>query len=242
MNEYKVSIDVNAHIDNIKYTVSADNDSAKASISFTNLGYGVITAVKLLARGYNSFGDVVQIDGRPDFYVIIQDIHVGENGEAFNLQVRLPSSDIRKLDLTEYQICYADGRVQTYGGKKVKDISLKQYSGYGSEKELFDAIQDKYGSGVLYVPQELDCGWVCGCGRYNSSESTKCSNCKNQKSDIFLLCDPEFPEKLKEEYLEKQEVHRKLDAVALESKKRSNVSVLSLLVLGLCWDLCLLLS
>lgn len=232
MNEYKVSIDVNAHIDNIKYTISADNDSAKVSISFANVGYGVITAVKLLARGYNSFGDVVQIDGRPDFYVIIQDIHVGENGEAFNLQVPLPSSDIRKLDLTEYQICYEDGRVQTYGGKNIKDISLMQYSGCGSEKEFLDAIQDKYGTGVMYIPQELDCGWVCGCGRYNSLESTRCSKCKNQKSDIFLLCDPEFPEKLKEEYRQKQEVRRELDAVAQERKKKKQRKCLAFISAG----------
>jgi hypothetical protein len=42
-------IDTNAHISNISSEVKTDNDKIKAFISFDNLGYGVITAVKFIA-------------------------------------------------------------------------------------------------------------------------------------------------------------------------------------------------
>ncbi len=56
-------IDINSHITDIKCNIAVDNGIPKASVSFNNLGYGTITAVKFNARGYNSFGDIVYVNG-----------------------------------------------------------------------------------------------------------------------------------------------------------------------------------
>lgn len=67
-------IDVNAHIENLKCEISMENEMSVARISFDNIGIGNITAIKFNACGYNSFGDVVLVNGKEKFFLIIQDI------------------------------------------------------------------------------------------------------------------------------------------------------------------------
>ena len=97
MRIIKKTIDVNAHIENINSQIIAENGISKAVISFNNLSYGTITAVKFKAKGYNAFNDVIQIDGKDDFIVIIQDIHIEKNAESSKLTVKMPSNDIMEL-------------------------------------------------------------------------------------------------------------------------------------------------
>ena len=61
-------IDINTHIEDLKCEISTDNGSALAKISFTNLGYGDITAIKFNACGYNLFGDIVPVNGKDEFF------------------------------------------------------------------------------------------------------------------------------------------------------------------------------
>ena len=63
MRQIEKKIIINAHIENIKCNIEVNNGSVLALISFDNLGYGDITAIKFNAVGYNSFGDVVEING-----------------------------------------------------------------------------------------------------------------------------------------------------------------------------------
>jgi len=74
MKSTTMSYDINAHIENIKCEIVTENSNAVAVISFRNLGYGDITAVKFNAIGYNSFGDIVPVGSREKFFLIIQDI------------------------------------------------------------------------------------------------------------------------------------------------------------------------
>ena len=46
MKNVTKTIDVNAHIANINSQITIENGISKAVISFSNLGYGIITAVK----------------------------------------------------------------------------------------------------------------------------------------------------------------------------------------------------
>ena len=87
--------DINAHIENINCEIVTENSNAVAVISFENLGYGDITAVKFNAVGYNSFGDIVPIGNKEKFFLIIQDIMIKKNEKANNLKAKLPASDIR---------------------------------------------------------------------------------------------------------------------------------------------------
>ncbi len=106
--------DINSHICNIECSIKAKANTTEAIISFDNLGYGDITAIKFTARGFDAFGNTIQINEEEDFFVILQDICVRKNTRAKRLKAILPENNIRKLDLEESQICYEDGRVVSY--------------------------------------------------------------------------------------------------------------------------------
>lgn len=192
MKPEKIIIDLNAHITNITCTVSADGDASKALISFDNLGYGVITAVKFNAKGYNSFGDVIQIGRMEKFFLIIQDISIEKNSTAKDLKAKLPNGDIRRLELEECQICYADGSVTSYAGKNDVEFDVDVFEEYGVDKESVEAIRDIVSADAKYIPQDFETGWLCSCGRWNTTEHSDCSKCGAKKQEIFKITDPDF--------------------------------------------------
>ena len=63
MRTIQKTIDINAHIEELKCEINVDAGNTIAKISFVNLGFGDITAIKFNACGYNSFGDIVPVDG-----------------------------------------------------------------------------------------------------------------------------------------------------------------------------------
>jgi len=229
MKEVKKVFDINAHIVNINCEVSYDGNISKALISFDNLGYGIITAVKFDAKGYNSFGDVVQVNGKEKFFLIIQDITIERNSMAKDLIAKLPNIDMRKLDLEECQICFADGSVATYSRNDYREFNIKEYDVDGSDREVINAIRDKFGHKIKYQPKEVDCGWICACGRLNKSDTLECSNCTNTKTDIFLLMDEIVIKAIIEEHKKKEEERQeraKQEAVLKEKEaKKRNIKI-----------------
>lgn len=143
MRKERVFIDENAHIQNLCCEVNLDGGIPKATISFDNLGYGVITAIKFCAQGFNAFNDIVLIEGKGSFFLIVQDISIDKNSHAEGLTVQLPDSDIRRLELKESQICFADGTVATYKGAKEKEFELDSFEEPETEEEerLFYAMR-----------------------------------------------------------------------------------------------------
>lgn len=229
MKEIKRSIDINAHIVNINCEVVYNSEGSKALITFDNLGNGIITAVKFNAKGYNSFGDVVSINGKEKFFLIIQDINIEKNSIAKDLKAKLPNSDIRRLELEEYQICYADGSIVTYARKDSKEFNTEEYDSYGEDKEKINAIKDKLGDKIKYKPKDSDYGWLCACGRFNQINELACSNCENSKSDIFLLTDEVAVKSIVEQYNKNEEERLKCakqEAIVKEKEvKKRNIKI-----------------
>ena len=126
MRTIQKTIDINAHIEELKCEINVDAGNTIAKISFVNLGFGDITAIKFNACGYNSFGDIVPVDGKEKFFLIIQDVMIAKNESATDLKAKLPNADIKKLDLEECQICYADGSVATYMGNNCFTLDLEE--------------------------------------------------------------------------------------------------------------------
>lgn len=209
MKSIQKKLDINAHITNIEYKIVADGDISKALISFDNLGYGIIKAVKFNAKGSNIFGETVQINGKDTFSLVIQDVNIKENSRATELKAQLPCGDIRKLDVEECQICYADDSVSTYNGVDNIEFTIKQFDEQ-EEKEVLEAIKDELGDKIQYLPLEVESGWICGCGRYNRAESTVCSNCSNTKDDVFKIKDADHIATLINKHKIKEEERREL--------------------------------
>lgn len=175
-------IDINAHITNIQSQIVADKGAKKALLRFDNLGYGVITAVKFKVRAYNDFGDVVPVNGKKSFFLVVQDINVPENMSLADIEVELPDLDIRKLDVEESQVRYSDGRVLNYNGEHKIKFVLEEFS--AEEQETLNALRDVFDSRVTYKPLESPYGWICTCGRFNVIENNTCSLCHHTKQSV----------------------------------------------------------
>ena len=214
-------IDINAHIANITCEIDVSNDMPKALISFDNLGFGVVTAVKFNAKGYNSFEDVVPVDGKDKFYLIIQDINIEKNTSAKNLKATLPNEDIRRLELEECQICYADGFVSNYAGADSKKIATKQFGTFGIEKEILEAIQDIISPEATIIPKDIGTGWLCSCERYNDQDIYICSKCGAKKEDIFKITNSEFVADIRARHKRNEEERKEKTQQEEVAKKRT---------------------
>lgn len=225
MKTVQKTIDINAHIENLQCEVSADNGNAIAKISFTNLGYGDITAIKLNACGYNSFGDIVPVNGKDKFFLIIQDITIGKNEIATNLKAKLPNPDMKKLDLVECQICYADDTVASYDGDNSFTFELEKID----NPEQLSALHKLYDENAKFKPKDFEQGWICSCGRFNKHDKNVCSLCNKNKADTIKTCSDENLKKLVEEYKiseEKDKQAREAEQARLEKeKKKRNILI-----------------
>ena len=165
MKKIKKVVDINAHIENLKCEISIENGLSVAKISFTNLAYGTIKAIKFSAQGFNSFGDTILVNGKEKFLLIIQDINVEKNEVVRNINVDLPNNGIRDLVLEESQICFMDGSVVTYEGKQEHVFELEEFdTTYINEREQLAALKNKFGNQIRYKPKTFDVGWICSCG------------------------------------------------------------------------------
>lgn len=237
MKPVTVSVDVNSHINNITCSVTTKDNQAIAEISFENLGFGDITAVKFNATGYNTFGDVVRINDKEQFFLVVQDITVKKNATARGIFATLPSNEIRKVCLEESQVCFSDGSITSYNGKVEKVFNTEAYEeSENDDADTIAAIHEFVSPQIKYIPQNTDEGWLCGCGRYNNHERLDCSRCGVSKELVFQTADNEFVEALREkkrqktvEALEKE----KKEAEKKRKEKRNKSFFVGAAIIGL---------
>ena len=213
MEVVKIEVDVNAHIENLKYDIVKQNDEAYAVIEFDNLGFGNISAIKFDACGFNSFGDIVGVNGQDKFFLIVQDVDIKRNEHVSDLRAKLPNADIKKIDIQECQICYADGTVVSYSGEEKICFEVEEFD--NSESKA--AIKKIYGKKAKYKVKEFEQGWICTCGRYNKCETSRCSSCENIKENLFVMCSEDGMNQIIEKYNNIREEEKR---VAIEEEKR----------------------
>lgn len=213
MKEVQKTIDVNANIKNIQCKIQKQ----RVVVSFDNLGYGTVTAVKFNAQAFNAFNDVVKINGREKFFFVFQDISVLPNCHC-ELKTALPNANIKNLVLEEYQTCYSDGYAPIYSEGGNREVTLMEFDENDDGKEMIDAIKEEFGNKIQYLPQEVEDGWICGCGNYNRSDTTICSGCRNQKDHIFKITNTDYVTDLADKYKQNQ---KDREREKQESKKRA---------------------
>lgn len=230
MRPARITTDTNAHIENLRCSINVEEDASRAVISFDNLGYGTITAIKLNATGYNSFGDIVPVNGKDSFFIIVQDIKIEKNAPAMNLKAQLPSRDMRTLALEECQICYAGGSIVTYAGRNELEIETEEFEDFtDNEREILAAIQDTVASEIKYLPKAIEDGWLCGCGRFNTDNCDHCTACGTGKELMFKISNPAFVaaacEKHKQNEIERQECARTAARQKEAEQKKRNLLI-----------------
>lgn len=216
-----LSIDINAHIANITCDIVVNGNNSTLSISFDNVSNKAITAVKFNATGYNSFGDVVSVNGKDSFFVIIQDIKIDGNSHIAGLKAKVPNEEIRRIELEESQICYSDGTVSTYLGKDIREFQLTNFD-EDMNGATIRAIKDRYGEKLCVHAAEFNCGWICSCQRLNNTPVQKCSCCGNDKTDILNLNNPETVARILSEYQLKEQKRQETEKATAIQKEKEN--------------------
>ncbi len=223
MQKKKIIANINAHIENIRFSI--DPTSSKITVSFDNLGYGNITAIKFKAKGYNSFGDVITVNDSDTFYLIAQDLHIPKNTSAGNIKIPLPNCEIRKLELEEHQICFDDGSVCTYEGCQYREFEVYEYEDEGEDSETLLVLKARFGDQYQYAPREFDCGWICCCGSYNPTERTTCQYCNLQKEVILQAEDEAMVKQWVAEYRLEEREKLEQEKRKKEAKRRKTIII-----------------
>lgn len=231
MKELTKMIDMNSHITNIQYEIVLQESEARAKISFDNLDVGTVTAVKLMAIGYDSFGDIVSVDGKKFFFISLIDLNVDKNCFSGEIEVELPDSTIRKLKLIEYQVCYKNGEIIKYKGERIKTFNLKMFDlDCLEECKQLEALREIFNPKTTYDFFEDSDGWVCTCGRFNEPEKMTCGLCNCSKEDVKYFLSEEGKKKAvdtKTEFDKQQKIKREHEE---KVKRRENRNLLMVLV------------
>lgn len=208
------SVDMNANILYLKHEIVADTSKTQARIEFRNMAYGTITAVKFEAKGYNAFGDVIQIAGKPTFDIVAQDLNIAPKKYA-KLDSVLPSKDIRKLDLKLKQVCYANGKIVNVQPEEIvtyeiEEIDENREKLNQQEREARTVLKRRLDEAVCFS-KPYGRNWICICGYLNRNTDTICKCCGCREVEML------------EEYSEKrvtEKVEEKRRKAAAEQAKR----------------------
>lgn len=154
---------------------------------------------------------------------------IGKNKIATDLKAKIPDPDIKKLDLTESQICYADGTVVLYEGNNSFTFELEEIE----NPEQLSALHKLYDVKAKFKPKEFEQGWICTCGRFNKQEQNICSLCDKDRTITIETCSDENLEKLVEEYrirVEKEKQAKEAERARLEKEKKKRNIIISIAV------------
>lgn len=179
-----LEVDINALAYITDYEITKENnDNLYISCKIYNAGCKAIRAVKIIAQGFNSFGDRVKINGTEEFELIIQDLNIAANDEKqIYERIKLIDNSIRKLNMRIVQISYADGTVET---------AKEQYLVHNNQEPLEDKfipMVRKENSDAMYYMIDTYDYWQCVCGYVNKNTKEKCIKCSMIKSNAKKYC------------------------------------------------------
>ena len=220
------SVDLNANILYLKHEIVADTNKTQARIEFRNMAYGTITAVKFEAQGYNAFGDVIQIAGKPTFDIVAQDLVIAPKRYT-KLDSVLPSQDIRKLDLKLKQVCYANGRIvdaQTENIITYQIESIDENPGTLNQQEKEErAILKRRLDEAVCFSKHHGRNWVCICGYLNKNTDATCRYCGCKEIEMLEEYSKEsIDEKIeiKKRRAAAEQAKRKAEQIKFEAEQR----------------------
>lgn len=174
VNDMLNKVDIKSPVQIVSWKIQQENDDFMLLIDFMNVSENIVTAVMFTVVGYNSFSDKVLVDGKDEFEVLGQDysIHQGMKG---TVKHKLPSADIRKVNLQIKKVCFSDSMI--YNHKESEFIPTQQHP-----------IDDKYSEcltranlrGKYYAVMRPEY-WQCVCGFVNTGNScVMCHMAKDQ--------------------------------------------------------------
>lgn len=221
----QIKLDVNSAISELFYEIKIENNIPFVYVSFKNIAKSTMTAIKFLAKGYNSFGDVINVNGKDTFLIMLQDLSIDTDKSIKPIKIQLPNSEIRTVELLENQYCFADGTIRTYLEPDYIEYEIEEYDAkVANERLILNSLKEIHPQ-TKNKPISLEKYWVCSCGKFNANDALYCVNCKFEKEEIFNVQSEETIETLISDHKKKEEER----AVQREKDKKQNIIKFSII-------------
>lgn len=221
----KVKLDINSSISELSYEIKIENNIPFLYVSFKNVAQSSMKAIKFLAQGYNSFGDIVKVNSKDNFLIMIQDLSIDTDKSIKPIKIQLPNADIRTIELLENQYCFEDGIIKKYLGPNYIEYEIEEYdTNVENECLILKSIKEIYPQ-TKNRPLQLNGYWVCSCGKLNVNENIYCLNCGIEKKEIFDVQSEETIQILISKYNKKEEERR----IQKEKDRRHNIIKFSII-------------
>ena len=220
MNHRHIKLDLNAKITELAVSVQIEDWVPYAEVEFRNISPKTLTEIRFIARGFGADGEVLPIEDKDRFVLVMQDLSVPAFGRAEGLRARLPREEIRQIELGLLEYSFSDGIREKYEGADWLEYDIDEFDPE-DEKEalLLEALKERY-PGAVCRPVQLENGWVCLCGTYNADGgmangsiadniiadgTIRCAHCGAEKEEAFFLTEESRLEELAEEQRRKKD-------------------------------------
>ncbi len=226
-------VDLNAKVRILTWSILKDDtEKCFLKMSFKNISDKKVEALDIIAKGYDSFGNEVIIDGKSEFNILVQDLSLLPNEKCQNnIIITLTDSRIRKLELKINKICYANGQVEFAGAEEwVKNCQNPLPAKYLQ----FVQLENRIGK---YFMIDADRYWQCVCGEVNNR--SLCINCEMQKnqaqkysaSNIESIYRIDLQEQREQEdYIKEKNREQEI----YKNKVKQKITKISAIVIGVC--------
>ncbi len=236
MNKIHKSVDLNAYISNLKCAPQLVEGNKQLSITFDNLGYGTIVAVKIEINAKDSFGDEIDFGGKKTLEIKKTDLNIKPRKKA-GFIYESNNYDIKEITRCRIvQIIYENGENVSPREMEIVDYEVEVFNSSKSyEKEVLEYIKEINNKAICY-PKMHDKGWICICGNLNREDLTTCNACGAIKREIFNRI---TPEKIKDELEKREEIKKENEErltqqkIILEENRKKKEKAKKFIVIGL---------
>ena len=234
----QIKLDMNSAISELSYEIKIENNIPFVYVSFRNVAKSTMTAIKFLAKGYNSFGDIININGKDNFLIMLQDLSIYTDKSIKPIKIQLPNAEIRTIELLENQYCFADGTIKTYLEPDYIEYEIEEYdTNVENERLVLNSLKEIQPQ-TKNKPIQLEKYWVCSCGKLNDTEDLYCLNCKVGKEEVFSVQNEKKIEDLIAEHKQKEEER----TIQREKNKKQNIIKFSIIGIVSFIFLCLIIN
>ena len=210
----QVNVSSPVHISS--WEIKKDTEKLVLFVDFINVSCKEISAVMFSATGFNSFGDIVQVNDANFFDVIGQDLSIKSNG-CGKAYTTLQDDAIRKVEIKVKKICFADGTIVddiqdewiNTNQLELKPVHIDCVRRENTQSKYYAIIKERY--------------WQCVCGFVNTQNT--CALCGMQKNNALKFTQDNIEDTyngyLKQIEIKKfEEEKRKLEEKQLQEKQQ----------------------
>ncbi len=225
----KRTLDINARVTEFAYSINTHGESKTLDISFKNLNYGIITAIRMVLKAKDSFGDTVLFGDVDEYEIKRADLNIKPGNKA-SLSVEVGQYDIKIPDLKITQIVYSSGEIFDVKNPEIVEYEIERFSGNWSNEDHFDRYAldyiNEYNSDAICIPSSHPNGWICSCGYLNLKDEAKCRKCsKDRDTQLNKYSKNELKsavERRERKEIEEQEERERLKKLEEEKRAKRN--------------------